>query len=856
MAKGALRQSIENWAHETFIAPDPSTWWGRVQKRWGDYQTQLSKFRQTQPEVTWVIQVDWWVTGLLYALFGSDWMINDITARASGVANDDMSEAIAKKLREVFSNPVTNEIAESLGAVITEPVLTMFEKYAGKDDVDPKEFARAFHGFMIALNLTGGIGSTVIEAASAGAIKGAGKMLDQMYWSLGLGFLGWQTLAPLLSSGLQPGLERYYKKLYRPQRFAASDLRDLFALGQITLDQLKEEGRLAGWRDQDLDQWVKLAYRSLSQGDVFDALHKGFMSQDEATKRLRVLGFDPADLPLIFKLNPAPEVNDAHSFSVSTARNAYKQQLISKEQLTTILKGLKYTDLEINTLIALADLDIAQAVKSLTIGQLKEAWTENVVNDTEARHWMSEEGMSGAQQDILMATWKAELTPDFRKLNSGTITAAYVEGILTRSDASTHLQAIGYSSDDAILQLDLTEKRNPEAFGAAAPPPVRTLAPGTLSGLVGVGLITPDQMKTRLIQLGYTDADASLLSEAARIRATPSARLLPQASTEKAYIAGVITREQATQRLLDIGYDQPTAAVILDTDEQQNAGVFAQPPAERVLTLTPGVLSDLVIVGLMTPDTMQARLIDLGYTEEDAKLLVERAGALATPLPRILTKDNITQAYLYGVFDRTTALARLISIDYTEADANTILDTFEAANPAVFHPELVQSIRMPSISALATAVYNGLITEDEFFARAQEIGYSPQDAALYLRPAVDGSQKPIKTLTAAQVLSVYDHGLFSKDTTITRLEALGYDEADATLLLRITKDLIVNTDAWDSLLAGSIDPMTVVAQLISQNYSDQDIINAFSSLPPATLAAMNINLEDLAAALAITPGGA
>jgi hypothetical protein len=180
MAKGALRQSIENWAHETFIAPDPSTWWGRVQKRWGDYQTQLSKFRQTQPEVTWVIQVDWWVTGLLYALFGSDWMINDITARASGVANDDMSEAIAKKLREVFSNPVTNEIAESLGAVITEPVLTMFEKYAGKDDVDPKEFARAFHGFMIALNLTGGIGSTVIEAASAGAIKGAGKMLDQM----------------------------------------------------------------------------------------------------------------------------------------------------------------------------------------------------------------------------------------------------------------------------------------------------------------------------------------------------------------------------------------------------------------------------------------------------------------------------------------------------------------------------------------------------------------------------------------------------------------------------------------------------------------------------------------------------
>lgn len=855
MPVGPLRKAAQDWAHETFIEPDPNSWWGRVQKRWGEYWASWNKYYAANPGTAHLNFWAQWTNAILYALTGAGGIKASVDDLASGKQQKDVSHQIVDEIDKLFSTKVPNEVVESIGAVITEPVLALFEKYAGRDDLDPKAFARAFHGFMISLNLSSGIASTVIEAASAGAIKGAGKMVDQMYWSLGLGFLGWQTLAPLLTSGLQPGLNRYYKRLYRPQRFAASDLRDLYALGQVDKNAVYEEGRNEGWRDQDLDQWIKLAFRTLAQGDIWDAYHKGFIDQDEAVKRLRILGYDPDDIPLLFKLNPAPEVSDGHAFSVATARTAYKDQLLSKSQLTTILKGLRYTDLEINTLIAVDDLAIASNVKSLSIGQIKSAWADNVVNDTEARHYMSTEGLDSSQQDILLKTWQAEVAPKARQINSGTIGAAYLSGILTRAQAATRLQDIGYSQDDALLQLDLVEKRNPEAFGAPPPAKVKTLAPGTLAGLLAVGLITADQMNTRLVALGYAQADADLLTQAAVIQTQAAVRKLPQASIENAYVAGVLTRAQANQYLLDLGFDAASAKVILDADEASNKGVFKQGPAARSLTLTAGTLSDLLILGIITPDVMKTDLVALGYGASDADLLVARSQSLATPLPRVLTADNIRQAYLYGVITRDQANQKLLDLDYSQADADTLLDTLEAAYPQVFHPDLVQSVRAPSISALATAVYNGIITEQEFYARAQEIGYAPEDAKLYLRPVVNGAAKPTVTLSASQILAAYDAGLFDYATALTRLEALGYNEADTIILIRTRKDQIKNGDAWFSLMNGSISPDNAIAQLIAAGYSDNDIYNAFASLAPSVLAAMGINLAELKAALALTPGG-
>ncbi|KKL20720.1 hypothetical protein LCGC14_2452630, partial [marine sediment metagenome] len=315
MPKGPLRRSVENLAKTFGSEEGEKSWWDKVKRRYAEYDTLLDKIRRDQPHL-FIFRGNLWIGfGLYYALTGSSAIFNVLKDYDKGLVLDDLSRQAADVIANIFEHPVASEVVETMGAVITEPVITLFEKYAAQDDPDPHEFARAFHGFMIGLNLTAGIADTTLEMISGGQVEGVGRMIESMYWSLGLGFLGWQTLAPLLGSGLQPPLERHYQKLYRNQRFSASEMRDLYALGEISKQALTEGAATEGWRDQDIDQWIKLAFRTLNQGETFKAYNQGLMDEAEAIKRLRSLGYDPKDIPLLFQLHPRSDIDELRGFT-------------------------------------------------------------------------------------------------------------------------------------------------------------------------------------------------------------------------------------------------------------------------------------------------------------------------------------------------------------------------------------------------------------------------------------------------------------------------------------------------------------------------------------------------------------
>jgi len=743
MAKGVLRVAIERMIAENFSPSGGPGWWERVKQRWQEYdelQKQFDPAKLQRRDLQGTVGL---LPHTLYALTGSEFYIRNlrtmVAAQKDKILPNDASETVAQVLRQVFSQPLAREVAETIGAAITEPVLSIFEQYAGRDDLDPKEFARAFHGFMIALNTAGGLADTVLETVSGGQIEGVGRFLQSMYWSLGLGFLGWQTLAPLLSAGLQPGLERYYQRLYRPMRFNASDLRDLYALGEITQEEMRDEARTLGWRDQDIARWIKLAFRTLSQGDVFTAYHKGLIDQDEAVKRLRALGYDPQDIPLLFQLNPPPDTDEARSVSSSTVRQAYREHLISADEARAMLQELRYQPREIDLILALEDQRNLTEARSLSASQIRDAWSNNILSDAEVMHWLTQSGYDTATAQILLDTWKAQQQPAFMRLNKGTILGAYIEGILTKAQAREKLLQIGFRAEDADLEIALVEARNPEAFGRAARPRARELTPGVLSSLVAAGLISPDEMRERLIALGYASEDATLLASAAAQRLIEQPEPLTQATVERAYITGVLNRDQAMQRL--------------------------------------------------------------------------------------------------------TAL------DFTAESAAVILDTVERENPEAFHPELVTTLRVPSITSLAQAVANGIITEQEFYNRAAELGFRTEDARIYLALAITSPRKSTRSLSASQIANAYGAGIFPHALARQKLIEQGYSDYDAGVILRLEKPAVSEDDTWLAFLSGQIDAITAIQTLIANRYAIEDIRAALHALRPDVIDALSLNLAELDAFL-------
>jgi len=855
MPKGPLRQAIEDFFYTNFTPQGGPGWWSRVTARSNQWKQAWGEVMRVDPWFFYRTIHYAWAVGIIYELTGASWALEFLTNRLVHDEDDDLSTKVADTIAKALKTKGWSELAQTLGAVFSEPVLSQLEYAAQNPDIDPKEFARTFNGIIMELTLAGGAADTLVETITGGQVEGAGRLFNSIYWSLGLGFLGWQILAPLLESGLQPRLDRHYKKLSRPARFSASELRDLFALGEISEAKLRDEAAYLGWREENIAQWIKLAYRVLSEADIWKALYAGHISENEAVKRLRAKGYDPRDIPLLFKINPPPDTDEVRSFTVSNARTAFRESLIAESELRSILNELNYSDREIQVIVAIEKHRQEQDARALTIAQVKSAWEENVLSEAEARHWLTESGLDEAAITVLMRTWKAEAVPAFRKLNLGTITGAYVEGILTRTQAKSKLIDIGFTEEDASLELDLTERRNPEAFGKPVPQAKKVLTPGTLSDLVSVGLITPDQMADRLVELGYSQSDADLLAEAARIRATPAARLMPQRSIERAYAARVIDYETAIDKLIDLGFDLQTAQQIVATVEVERAKYEDISIEEKVKVLTPGVLTDLVVAGLITPGDMNTRLLELGYGPIDADLLTGRAIMLAEPPVRALSQGTIERAYLAGVLDRTRAYEQLIGLDFTPENANNILATVEAENPDIFNPTLVQSTRQPTLNALLLAVQNSIITEQEYLDRAIELGYSQADANLYLTIATRNERKSTKQLTPTQVINAYGAGFLDWGTALSRVVSYGYSDNDAILLLRMEKDRIQNTDAWAALLAGEIDAWDCLSQLINARYADRDILDAFAALPPTALAALGIDLETLKSALAEIPGG-
>lgn len=856
MAKGPLRQAITDFVKEEIDPQKPDGYWARFRARDKEYFDLFFVWKGLFPAAPFQVVWSYMLVGVLYDFTGYSTFVRQMKEASEGKPAADLSDSVTKQLNTLFKSPVISEVIDTFGAAITVPVLTLFEEFAGMEDPDPLAFAKRFHGIMIGIGITGGVASTVIEAASLGQIKGAGKMLDQLYWSLGLGFLGWQTMAPLLSAGLQPPLTRHYNEAYRPLRFTAGDLRDLFALGEISKSEMKTEAGFLGWREKDIDSWIKLAFKTLPQGDVWAALKAGLIGEPEAVRRLRALGYDPADIPLLFMINQSENQETERSLTASTIRQAYRGRIISETDLRTMLKGINYSDLEIDLIVSIENAKTVTDEKTLAVGQIKDAWIMNVLTTPEAEHWLTLSGLGADAIPLILRTWQAEIIPTYRKLNLSTITGAYVEGILSRSQARDKLVSIGLVGEDADLELDLAEKRNPQAFNPGLVTTVRKLAPSALADLLALGLIGAPTMIARLLELGYVQADADLLTQAAVIRAQSQGRPLTQNTINRAYLAGVLDRNQAEAELGKINFTPEQIKLVLDTLELENPEVFDLPPAERIMTLGPGMLDDLRFRDLISEADYTRRLAELGFNAEDISLLLERSRVLIIGEPRPLNQFTVERAYLVGVLTRDQAISKLLTLDFTETDAINILATVELENPALFNPDLAYSVRLPSITALAAAVQNEIITENEYFVRAAEIGYMPEDARIYLALATKQERKSTKSLTASQLLNAYGAGLMPRGETLSRMYQQGYNDPDAVLLLRMEKDFIEYTDTWNDLLSGALDPFDAVSALINAHYADADIVDAFAKLPPAILSAMGIDLSTLKSALGEIPGGA
>lgn len=583
------------------------------------------------------------------------------------------SQFLADALKLAFENPQLRETFEVIGSTIYDSSVVSITGNSPPRNSEAAERARAFIGFVTALGAAPQVLSAAAEIASVGQIDKLGDNIKNIYWNLGLGFLTWQTMAPILQASILEPLQRDVQAQWRGQRFTLNQTEDLFALGRINRDQVQSALAELGWRDEDIEHVIALAYQKLSRSDVIDLWHKNKFTDDEAAIRLRGLGYSPDDVQLILAKEIKDDVADDRAESVSVLSQAFAEGLISQDDFIEHMSRQGYTLNEIDLRIGLIRLKQETAAKKLSVGQLKAAWQNNVILDEEALFQLKALGYADSEVQTILDTWKAEIAPVFLQVNQSNVLEAYRFGILDRRVTLEKLVEIGYAQDAATTLVEITEAKYPEAFGGSPPRKQKLLTLGAITDLYAIGRVTDDDVLSWAGQVGYSEQDAESLLILIKSQTAGQARALSQATIESAYATGVFTRPAAVSALEQLGYTPDDAETEITVFEKKNAATFDPASVKAVKQPSITTLVKAYQAGFIDQTEFFNRAQEIGYNKEAAQIYLETSNVKTVKKTKDLTKAEITEAFRKNLFDYSTALSGLEELGYSTENADLLL---------------------------------------------------------------------------------------------------------------------------------------------------------------------------------------
>lgn len=189
--------------------------------------------------------------------------------------------------------------------------------------------------------------------------------------------------------------------------------------------------------------------------------------------------------------------------------------------------------------------------------------------------------------------------------------------------------------------------------------------PRSVVAQLRAGAITEAEAAAYLAEAGVKPATAAQFIKEATHTATAAARELSQAQVVAAYEAKLITAAEATADLVALKYSASNAALLLALADKKQATSAAHAAVTRIQTL--------YLSGKDTAATATTALRSLGLDDGAVSALLATWDLERTTTTRTLTEAQIVAAVFYGAMTVETGVARLMALGYDNQDANILI---------------------------------------------------------------------------------------------------------------------------------------------------------------------------------------
>ena len=362
----------------------------------------------------------------------------------------------------------------------------------------------------------------------------------------------------------------------------------------------------------------------------------------------------------------------------------------------------------------------------------------------------------------------------------------YASKVLNLEQVRRLYTDLGYAPEFADALTDWTRRTYGEDQAGA-----RDLTRSAIEKAYKTGRISRDDAVEQLRELGYNEDEADFLianvdvdvAEFQALAADRDVRELTQGTVLRAYREGTVGRGEAEAFLADLGYTAEGVEIMLSLQDFEVAAELTALRAKVVEAQFKG--------GRIAGAEARAQLAGAGMTVERADLTAQRWEAQVSEKSRELTQSQLERAMEKGLIDEVTYVGRLGALGYSDEDAAILLGLTDRLSP--------EGVRQLSVSTITGVYRRGVLSRDTTKERLIAAGFDAGDAELQLR-AVDAdlaraeqlrqqreaaaAAAAIRELTQGAIGNAYKRGVIDRAEASARLVALGFAIEDAEIILR------------------------------------------------------------------------
>lgn len=201
------------------------------------------------------------------------------------------------------------------------------------------------------------------------------------------------------------------------------------------------------------DAIVATRVKLMPMRTIVSGVRQGVIDVAGAIERLQKLGYSAEDAALLASEGATGTVSHAKHVAAGTVQQAYQDRMTDRGTAVGMLAELGYDATQADFLLDVRDAQRAYALDQQAVGVVRGAFVRRKIESTQATTALDAIGIPGSQRDELLTLWAIERDATPRELPIAELNYAVAHSLITPAEYSTRVLGMGYDQADAALLL-------------------------------------------------------------------------------------------------------------------------------------------------------------------------------------------------------------------------------------------------------------------------------------------------------------------------------------------------------------------------------------------------------------------